>query len=142
MLLPLLVPRAIGISTSGDDSRFLVACPQGAQGDRSLPISSGGVSTMPSQQQAISYAAPVGRALLTGSNSRSSSSDNAAAARRSRSPTTAGRQEAMQKLDVWRSLFSERLAAYEKVVDSHRARLEAFESERLDALDRLKASFA
>jgi hypothetical protein len=48
----------------------------------------------------------------------------------------------MQKLDVWRSLFAERLAAYEQAVDSHRARLEAFESERLDALERLKASFA
>jgi len=47
----------------------------------------------------------------------------------------------MQKLDVWHSLFAVRLAAYEKVVDSQRARFEAFESERLVALERLKTSF-
>src|SRR5262245_42135886 len=119
-----------------------LACARKARGGSSLPTRSGGASIMPSQQQAIAYESPAGRALLTGSNFRSSSSGSAPEARRLRSPATAERQQAMQKLDVWRSLFSERLAAYEKVVDSHRARLEAFESERLDALEQLKASFA
>ena len=97
---------------------------------------------MASHQQAITYDAPAGLALLSGSNSRSSRPGSAPEATRSRAPATAGRQDAIEKLDVWRSLFAERLAAYEKAVDTHRARLEAFEAERLDALERLKASFA
>jgi hypothetical protein len=97
---------------------------------------------MASHHQVISYEVPAGLALLSGSNSRSSSSPSAPEARRSRAPAAAGRQQATQKLDVWRSLFAERLCAYEQAVDSQRARLAAFESERLDALERLKASFA
>jgi triacylglycerol lipase len=97
---------------------------------------------MASHQQAITYEAPAGLALLSGSNSRSSRPGSALEATRSRAPATAGRQDAIEKLDVWRSLFAERLAAYEKAVDTHRTRLEAFEAERLDALERLKASFA
>ena len=96
---------------------------------------------MASHRQAITYEAPAGLALVSGANSRSRSCASAPEARRSRA-AAAGRQEATQKLDVWRSLFAERLAAYEKAVDSQRTRLEAFESERLDALERLKASFA
>jgi pimeloyl-ACP methyl ester carboxylesterase len=97
---------------------------------------------MASHQQALAYEAPVGLASLSGSGSRASRSSRGPEARRSHARATSGRPEAMQKLDVWRSLFAERLAAYEQAVDSHRARLEAFESERLDALERLKASFA
>jgi pimeloyl-ACP methyl ester carboxylesterase len=95
---------------------------------------------MASHQQALAYETQVGLASLAGSQPRSSRS--APKARRARALVAASRQEAMQKLDVWRSLFAERLAAYEQAVDSQRVRLEAFETERLDALDRLKASFA
>ncbi|HEY7086299.1 MAG TPA: lipase family protein [Hyphomicrobiaceae bacterium] len=97
---------------------------------------------MASHQQALAYEAQVGLASLAGSQPRSSRSGSAPKARRARALVAASRQEAMQKLDVWRSLFAERLAAYEQAVDSQRVRLEAFETERLDALDRLKASFA
>ena len=96
---------------------------------------------MASHQQAITYEAPTGLALLSNSNARTSASGSAPEAR-SRAPAAAGRQEAMQTLEVWRSLFAERLAAYENAVDTQRARLEAFEAERLDALERLKVSFA
>ena len=96
---------------------------------------------MASHQQAITYEAPTGLALLSGSNARSGAPGSAPEAR-SRAPAAAGRQEAMQTLEVWRSLFAERLAAYESAVDTQRVRLEAFEAERLDALERLKVSFA
>jgi len=96
---------------------------------------------MASHQQAIAYEAPTGLALLSGSNARSGAPGSAPEAR-SRAPAAAGRQEAMQTLEVWRSLFAERLAAYESAVDTQRVRLEAFEAERLDALERLKVSFA
>jgi len=94
-----------------------------------------------SHQQAITYEAPTGLALLSNSNARTSASGSAPEAR-SRAPAAAGRREAMQTLEVWRSLFAERLAAYESAVDTQRVRLEAFEAERLDALERLKVSFA
>jgi len=94
-----------------------------------------------SHQQAITYEAPTGLALLSGSNARSGAPGSAPEAR-SRAPAAAGRQEAMQTLEVWRSLFAERLAAYENAVDTQRARLEAFEAERLDGLERLMVSFA
>ena len=96
---------------------------------------------MASHQQAITYEAPTGLALLSGSNARSGAPGSAPEAR-SRAPAAAGRQEAMQTLEVWRSLFAERLAAYENAVDTQRARLEAFEAERLDGLERLMVSFA
>ena len=96
---------------------------------------------MASHQQAITYEVPTGLALLGGSNSRSGAPGSAPEAR-SRAPAAAGHQDATPKADVWRSLFAERLAAYEKAVDTQRARLEAFETERLDALERLKVSFA
>ena len=96
---------------------------------------------MASHQQAITYEAPTGLALLSNSNARTSASGSAPEAR-SRAPAAAGRREAMQTLEVWRSLFAERLAAYENAVDTQRVRLEAFEAERLDALERLKVSFA
>ena len=96
---------------------------------------------MASHQQAIAYEAPTGLALLSGSNARSGAPGSAPEAR-SRAPAAAGRQEAMQTLEVWRSLFAERLAAYENAVDTQRVRLEAFEAERLDGLERLKVSFA
>ena len=96
---------------------------------------------MASHQQAITYEAPTGLALLSNSNARTSASGSAPEAR-SRAPAAAGRREAMQTLEVWRSLFAERLAAYESAVDTQRVRLEAFEAERLDALERLKVSFA
>ena len=96
---------------------------------------------MASHQQAIAYEAPTGLALLSGSNARSGAPGSAPEAR-SRAPAAAGRQEAMQTLEVWRSLFAERLAAYENAVDTQRARLEAFEAERLDGLERLMVSFA
>ena len=96
---------------------------------------------MASHQQAIAYEAPTGLALLSGSNARSGAPGSAPEAR-SRAPAVAGRQEAMQTLEVWRSLFAERLAAYENAVDTQRARLEAFEAERLDGLERLMVSFA
>jgi triacylglycerol lipase len=97
---------------------------------------------MASQQQALAYEARVGLASLGGSEPRSSRSGSAPEARRARALVAASRQEAMQKLDVWRSLFAERLTAYEQAVDCQRVRLEAFETERADALERLKASFA
>jgi triacylglycerol lipase len=97
---------------------------------------------MASHPQTITYEAPAKLALRSGSNSRSGSSGRAPEAIRTHAPAVADRQGAMQKLDAWRSLFAERLSAYEKAVDTHRARLEAFQSERLDALERLKASFA
>ena len=96
---------------------------------------------MASHQQAIAYEAPTGLALLSNSNARTSASGSAPEAR-SRAPAAAGRREAMQTLEVWRSLFAERLAAYENAVDTQRARLEAFEAERLDGLERLMVSFA
>ena len=96
---------------------------------------------MASHQQAITYEAPTGLALLSNSNARTSASGSAPEAR-SRAPAAAGRREAMQTLEVWRSLFAERLAAYESAVDTQRVRLEAFEAERLDGLERLMVSFA
>jgi len=96
---------------------------------------------MASHQQAIAYEAPTGLALLSNSNARTSASGSAPEAR-SRAPAAAGRREAMQTLEVWRSLFAERLAAYESAVDTQRVRLEAFEAERLDGLERLMVSFA
>jgi hypothetical protein len=51
-------------------------------------------------------------------------------------------EQILQRHEAWHSLFSERLAAYERLVDAHRARLQTFEAERAAALEQLKASLA
>ena len=47
-----------------------------------------------------------------------------------------------EKHDAWHSIFSQRLTAYEAMVDAHRARIKQFESEKADALDTLRAALA
>jgi hypothetical protein len=52
------------------------------------------------------------------------------------------REETLQSHDIWNTVFAERLTAYESLIDDHRARLKAFESEKAEALEKLKAAFA
>lgn len=95
---------------------------------------------MASHEQVIGYGAPQGLGLLSGSIK--SRSGNANGAKRARDDADGNRAEVLQKHDVWRSIFAQRLAAYEKLIDDQRARLEAFESDRLDALLKLKGDLA
>jgi pimeloyl-ACP methyl ester carboxylesterase len=94
---------------------------------------------MAAQEQTIGYDAPNGLALLS-DPIKSRAAKTTADAKRRRDSTAARRLEALQKHEAWQSIFSERLAAYEKLVDLHRARLEAFETEKADALEKLKGA--
>src|SRR5215467_3676662 len=105
-----LVRDRTGFPAQHECRLLLGACPQGTRGGGSLPTSSG-ASTMTSHQQAIAYEAPVGLALRSSSNAGSSTPASAPEAKRSRAQAVASRQDTQQQLDVWRSLFAERLAA-------------------------------
>jgi predicted lipase len=94
---------------------------------------------MTSQQQAIAYDGANALALLSGSTK--SLARSPAETRRPREDAPA-RPDALERHAMWHSIFSERLAAYEQLIDMQRARLEAFETERTSALEKLKASLA
>jgi hypothetical protein len=95
---------------------------------------------MAAQQQAVAYESPDALELLSGSIK--SLATGAAEARRRPREEGPARAKAPDRYALWRSIFSQRLTAYETLIDAHRARLEAFEAAKLDELQKLKARLA
>ncbi|HZT49279.1 MAG TPA: lipase family protein [Hyphomicrobiaceae bacterium] len=94
---------------------------------------------MAAQQQTIAHAGSDALELLAGSIRSLGAGAGEGRRPREKSPTLA---KVLDKHAVWRAIFSQRLSAYETLIDAHRAKLEAFEAAKLDELEKLKARLA
>ncbi len=94
---------------------------------------------MAAQQQTIAYEGSGALELVAGSIRSLGAGAGEAGHPREKRPA---RAKVLDRHAAWRAIFSQRLSAYETLIDAHRAKLEAFEAAKLDELEKLKARLA